>query len=647
MVEKARLLRDVFGHEDFREGQEALVDALLQGRDVLGIMPTGGGKSLCYQLPALLLPGVTLVISPLISLMKDQVSALKLNGVPAAFLNSSLTPGQQSLAIRRAAEGQYKIIYAAPERLDTPAFRRLCAQLPISLVAVDEAHCVSQWGQDFRPDYLRIADFINSLPQRPPVGAFTATATERVSQDIVRYLRLREPLRVTTGFDRPNLFFEVIPVKRKRDEVLLEALKRLPGQSGIVYCATRKNTDKVCECLRAHGYAAAAYHAGLSDEARQAAQLDFQYDRAQIIVATNAFGMGIDKSNVRFVIHYNMPKSIEAYYQEAGRAGRDGEDAVCLLLCSKSDITTARQLIYYNENPALSPEEAAQVRRAELDRLQAMIGYASADTCYRAKLLQYFGQPAPAACGGCSLCAPRRFPEAMLFAQDAALTRAERRALEAQNPVPGQQAAGSDPSPVQAALFEHLRQGRAAIAQRLGVPAYVVADDRCLKDMARKQPRTQEELLDVVGIGAHKAKQFGTEFLRLVSEGLSSIEGMAESDLADPAILDENAPDTSGKPAAAGQKWTETEHRQMLNMWQQDKSLDEIAQILGRTSGSIASRLKAAGVNPDLIILHSEATREEIHQARSSGATLSQLSESMRVPISVLLMTLYDMGLIQ
>ena len=353
-AEALRALKEIFGHDGFRPGQEPLVTGLTEGRDVLGIMPTGAGKSICYQVPALLREGVTLVISPLISLMQDQVAALKAAGVPAAYLNSSLTPNQLDLACSRAAQGAYRVIYVAPERLNTPSFLGLARTLRVALVAVDEAHCISQWGQDFRPEYLRIADFLRSLPARPPVGAFTATATERVQRDIIDRLGLIDPVLSRTGFDRPNLYFEVLPAKKKND-ALLAFMKGRREQSGIVYCASRKKTEEVCELLKRNGYAAGCYHAGMADADRRRMQEDFSYDRVRVMAATNAFGMGIDKSNVNFVVHYNMPKSMEAYYQEAGRAGRDGTDAECLLLYSVQDVIIQKHLIMESEpNPGLT-----------------------------------------------------------------------------------------------------------------------------------------------------------------------------------------------------------------------------------------------------------------------------------------------------
>ena len=405
-------LRKYFGHEAFRPGQEVMVNALTHHRDALGVMPTGAGKSMCYQVPALMMPGVAIVISPLISLMADQVAALKSAGVPAAYLNSSLTPRQMELAMQRARQGAYKIIYVAPERLETPSFQAMAHSMPISLLAVDEAHCVSQWGQDFRPVYLRIADFVDSLPTRPVMGAFTATATERVRQDIIRLLRLQNPETVTTGFDRPNLYFEVIRPKN-RDAALMDILRRKRGESGIVYCATRKAVEQVCDNLIRAGIDATRYHAGLSDEERKENQEKFQYDTCPVMVATNAFGMGIDKSNVRFVIHYQMPRSMEAYYQEAGRAGRDGEAAECILLYNGSDIFTAKWMIEHTEpNENMTAAEQSAVRYQDMNRLNRMVDYCTKPGCLRAFILRYFGENTAQDCGHCSACCGARYGEA-------------------------------------------------------------------------------------------------------------------------------------------------------------------------------------------------------------------------------------------
>lgn len=403
-MDKAAALKQYFGHAVFRPGQEELIDALMAGRDVLGVMPTGAGKSVCYQIPALLLPGVTLVISPLISLMKDQVAALTQAGIPAAYINSSLSDAQYRKVFQQAEKKAYKIIYVAPERLETADFLNFSERVQISLIAVDEAHCVSQWGQDFRPSYLKISDFIKQLPYRPAVGAFTATATAEVKKDIVRLLQLRSPLLVTTGFDRPNLYFEVAAPKSK-PAYLYNFLARHRGQCGIIYCATRKTVESVCAELNQHGIAATCYHAGLKDGERRQNHEDFVYDRRRVMVATNAFGMGIDKSNVGFVVHYNMPKNLESYYQEAGRAGRDGENADCVLLFSSGDVQTAKFLVQNsNENENLSEEEREQVFRRDLERLHKMVGYCKTTRCLRSYILEYFGERYSDACGNCGNC---------------------------------------------------------------------------------------------------------------------------------------------------------------------------------------------------------------------------------------------------
>ncbi len=404
MSDKNSLLREVFGYPSFRPGQEGLVDALLAGRDAFGIMPTGAGKSVCYQLPALLLPGITLVISPLISLMRDQVNALIQMGVRGAYINSSLTENQCRKALDNACQGRYKIIYVAPERLSTAGLARLARSVEVSLVCVDEAHCVSQWGQDFRPSYLKIPDFIDSLPRRPAVGAFTATATRQVREDIVSLLRLQEPETVVTGFDRPNLYFGVERPKNKY-LALREFLLDRPDRSGIVYCLARKTVEEVCDKLRAEGFSATRYHAGLEPEERQKNQDDFLYDRCRIMVATNAFGMGIDKSNVSFVLHYNMPKDLESYYQEAGRAGRDGSPADCVLLYSGRDVRVNQFLIEQEEDrPELDPETKAVLRQRQEDRLHRMTIYATTPECLRSNFLRYFGETPPRSCGNCSSC---------------------------------------------------------------------------------------------------------------------------------------------------------------------------------------------------------------------------------------------------
>lgn len=383
-----------FGYDSFRPGQQGIVEALLAGHDVLGVMPTGAGKSVCYQIPAALSPGATLVISPLISLMRDQVDALNDLGLPAAFINTTQTPDEQAMVFAQAAAGQIKLLYVAPERLETGRFRDFAARTPISLIAVDEAHCVSQWGQDFRSSYLGIGDFIAGLPQRPPVGAFTATATERVRRDIVGLLGLRNPAVTVTGFDRPNLYFDVVKLETKYKAAwVARYVADHPDESGIVYCATRKTTEALADTLNQMGHPAVAYHGGMSPDAREAAQRDFITDKVPVVVATNAFGMGIDKSNVRYVIHHNLPESIEAYYQEAGRAGRDGEPSRCTLLWNESDIVTRRRLLDNDyENERLTPEEQEIVRQSKRRLLDGMVGYCRTTDCLHRYMTRYFGQ---------------------------------------------------------------------------------------------------------------------------------------------------------------------------------------------------------------------------------------------------------------
>lgn len=403
-MNKYDVLKHYFGYSEFRAGQESLIDAITCGRDVLGIMPTGGGKSLCYQIPALMFRGITFVVSPLISLMKDQVMALKSANVPAAYINSSLTYNQLLKVYDNLRAGMYKIVYIAPERLEAEGFRDLASGLDIAMIAVDEAHCVSQWGNDFRPSYLKIARFISSLPHRPVVAAFTATATELVRDDITEKLALCAPFRIVTGFDRPNLNFEVHSPRQKKD-ALIDLIRQRHDKSGIVYCQTRRNVEKICDLLNENGFAATRYHAGLDDGERVLNQEDFVYDRKNIMVATNAFGMGIDKSNVSYVIHFNMPMSLEAYYQEAGRAGRDGAPADCILLYSPSDIQTAKMLLENSDIPEDADEEFVELQRSlDYERLERMIAYCKHTGCLRGNILDYFGEEHGEECGNCLNC---------------------------------------------------------------------------------------------------------------------------------------------------------------------------------------------------------------------------------------------------
>ena len=494
-LDQKAILKQYFGHSAFRPGQEALIDMILSGRDCLGILPTGGGKSVCYQLPAVLLPGITLVISPLISLMKDQVGALNQSGIRAAYINSSLSAAQTREALRRAGLNTYKLIYVAPERLETPQFLNFARQADISLIAVDEAHCVSQWGPDFRPSYLNIPSFVRALPQRPVLCAFTATATPKVKEDIVHLLALKTPFLLAQGFDRPNLYFEVRRPRDKREE-LLRLLAERKDKSGIIYCSTRKNVDSVCDLLRLNGYAAARYHAGMSDAERLLAQDDFQFDRARIMVATNAFGMGIDKSNVSFVIHYNMPKDLESYYQEAGRAGRDGEKADCILLYGKQDVAMARYLLSRSaEQAGVDEEEKKKIQAHDLERLKQMTFYSTTKGCLRAFILRYFGETGMKNCGNCSSCLGAR------------------RLAKIQKAPPQQEEL----------LFTALRLLRNQIAMEQKVPAYVIFSDATLRDMADKRPHSDEAFLQVSGVGQEKCRRYGAVFLHLISRADSML----------------------------------------------------------------------------------------------------------------------------
>ena len=404
-VTPLQILKAYFGYDSFREGQKEIIDTILNRQDALAIMPTGAGKSLCYQVPALLLPGITLVVSPLISLMQDQVKSLNEAGIHAAYINSSLTEGQINKALSFAARGVYKIIYVAPERLETASFLSFALHTPISMVTVDEAHCISQWGQDFRPSYLKIIDFVEQLPGNPIISAFTATATEVVKKDIARILKLKNPNVVVTGFDRENLYYQVEHLSGKQKDVFIQNyIETHPNESGIIYCATRKNVDTLYEKLLKQGVSVTRYHAGMSNDIRKKSQDDFIYDRAQVVIATNAFGMGIDKSNVRFVIHYNMPQSMENYYQEAGRAGRDGEPAKCILLFSTQDVMISKLLLGSKDFEGMDFQEMEQVKHQDSRRLQLMEGYCMTTSCLRNYILEYFGETTHQPCDNCGNC---------------------------------------------------------------------------------------------------------------------------------------------------------------------------------------------------------------------------------------------------
>ena len=597
------ILKQYFGYDSFRPGQDELVQAILSGRDTLGIMPTGAGKSICYQVPALALPGLTLVVSPLISLMKDQVGALNEAGVPAACINSAMSFEEMRDALYFAGRGQYKLLYVAPERLTAPFFLDFARRVPISMVTVDEAHCISQWGQDFRPSYLKILDFLAALPQRPLVSAFTATATAEVRDDIIRALGLEEPFVITTGFDRPNLYFAVEKPSSKPSALLAHLMQRR-DKSGIVYCSTRKTVEEVCDLLLSRGLPATRYHAGLDPEERLANQDDFLYDRKTVMVATNAFGMGIDKSNVSFVIHYNMPKNMESYYQEAGRAGRDGEAADCILLYNGQDVRTAEFLIEHsheNEDESMDEKTRRQLIERDMERLKQMTFYATTTDCLRRYILNYFGEKAPLCCGHCGNCDtnfeevdatmdarkilscvyrlderrlhfgktvvaavltgskseqinrfhldtlstynimheqtavrvrqlidvllerglltadPERYNALFLTQTGNALMRGrgELRIKLPREKKPETAARRTEElaADVDEKLFEKLRALRTKVAQRAGVPPYVVFSNATLADMAARQPKSEYELLGVRGVGEAKARRYGAEFV--------------------------------------------------------------------------------------------------------------------------------------
>ncbi|MCD7800016.1 MAG: DNA helicase RecQ [Ruminococcus sp.] len=402
-MDKYSVLKEYFGYSTFRKGQEEIIDNILSGRDILAVMPTGAGKSLCYQIPALMLKGITIVVSPLISLMKDQVHALNDSGIRAVYLNSSMPYNEYLNALDLAIQGYFKIVYVAPERLENPRFLDFVYSNPISMITIDEAHCVSQWGHDFRPSYLKIVDFISKISYRPIVTAFTATATDKVKKDISNILQLKNPYTITTGFDRQNLYFEV---QHPRDKftALLDIVTKNKGKCGIVYCGTRKNVEEVCKRLQDKSFKALRYHAGLTNEERINNQNCFIYDKCDIMVATNAFGMGIDKSNVSYVVHYNMPKNIESYYQEAGRAGRDGEPAECILLYSASDVSLNRFLIDQTENNEIPLETLEKIKAQERELLKYMTFYCTITNCLRSYILKYFGEKGMTSCLNCSNC---------------------------------------------------------------------------------------------------------------------------------------------------------------------------------------------------------------------------------------------------
>lgn len=504
------IVKKYFGYDSLRPGQEELVEAILAGKDALGIMPTGAGKSLCYQVSALMLPGITLVISPLISLMADQVKALNQAGIHAAYINSTLTEGQIAKALMLAAQGQYKLIYVAPERLNTERFLFFAQEAEISMVTVDEAHCISQWGQDFRPSYREICSFLEKLKKRPLVTAFTATATEQVKLDICQILQLQEPQIVVTGFDRPNLYFRVIARKggKETENAILNYVYKHSQESGIIYCATRKNVDKVYEILKDHGISVGRYHAGMTIEERKASQDAFSYDQVLVMVATNAFGMGIDKSNVRFVLHYNMPQSVEYYYQEAGRAGRDGEEAECILFFSKQDIMINKRLLQLKTEDKYGNALAPEVRQNDQRKLNQMITYCETDQCLRSYMLQYFGEQGDCECGKCSSCVVdfEMYDEQVLVEKK----KSKGRGIE----LAGLSGAGT-------VLFEELRKERQELAREQGLPPFIVCSDKTLKDMCLQLPRTKDDFYQIYGMGEQKIEQYAKQFLEVIKHFIS------------------------------------------------------------------------------------------------------------------------------
>ena len=603
------MLKEYFGYDRFREGQSALIARILEGGDVLGIMPTGAGKSVCYQVPAMLMTGITVVISPLISLMEDQVAALREAGIPAACLHSNLDQQAYFDTLDAVRAGQIRLLYAAPERLLTDSFLSLTESVAVAMVAVDEAHCLSQWGQDFRPSYLQIAEFLQMLPRRPVVAAFTATATETVREDIRRLLALKDPLELVTGFDRENLRW-IVERPGNKFSALKEILRRNRGKSGIIYCISRKQTDALCEKLRAEGFSAGRYHAGMTAEERSASQEAFLHDEIQIIVATNAFGMGIDKSNVSFVVHYNMPKSMEAYYQEAGRAGRDGSPAECVLLYGPQDISTNMLLIDSSaqENDRMTPEQRETIRQRDCERLRAMVRYCGLTDCLRHYILGYFGEESPEFCGNCGCClADSETVDATVHAQKilSCVFRVRQRGGSCGMRLLCDILAGKDTKQIRErnyntlstfglmkdvsrvhlehmvhalisrgylipdmgqfrtlslspranpilrgqetlrlslprhdlketarerrlaempdyemddTLFQRLRKIREKLAAREHMPAYIVFSDATLREMCRKRPADDEEMLAISGVGRHKLEKYGAAFLNGIRE---------------------------------------------------------------------------------------------------------------------------------
>ena len=516
-IDDARaVLKDKFGYDDFRPGQANVIEAILRGQDALAVMPTGAGKSICYQVPAVLTAGLTIVVSPLISLMDDQVRSLREVGIRGSYFNSTLKPRVRPEVLRRAAKGWYDLMYVAPERLTDPMFLDFAVRAQVPLIAVDEAHCVSQWGQDFRPAYRRIAEFVNALPQRPVVAALTATATWRVRKDVEELLALRDPIVQVSGFDRPNLRLathELTPAQRKR--WLVGYVGRHASETGIVYAMTRKRVEELCDALLDEGFCATCYHGGMANDLRAEAQARFANDDVQVMVATNAFGMGIDKSNVRYVVNDGLPLSLEEYYQEAGRAGRDGEVSECHLLWSKGDIRTAHYLIERTPMPEGGDMETYNTLLQSRNRLLGdMIGYAMSTFCLRKRILRHFGQSLDGvadSCEACSVCGweePRKSVGGMRYVPVDTTKKVARKAAEHAAPDEWVEPTEDDEE-----LFNRLRSLRKRLAGERGIPAYVVFSDATLRAMVRQRPRTEEQMLDIKGVGTKKFASYGEEFL--------------------------------------------------------------------------------------------------------------------------------------
>lgn len=669
-MDAVSILKKYYGYENFRPGQEEIISAILSGRDTLGIMPTGGGKSICYQIPALMLEGVTVVISPLISLMKDQVDTLKEYGVAAEVINSTLSSEAFREIMVSAREGKYKLLYVAPERLETESFLSLMDEMPIAMIAVDEAHCVSTWGHDFRPSYRRIYDLILRLPRRPIVSAFTATATPLVEEDIISLLALQSPYKYSSSFDRPNLYFEV----RKPDNKLHEVqayLKQHSGESGIIYCATRKTVDEVCERINRLGIHATKYHAGLSEKERNDNQEAFLFDTVPLIVATNAFGMGIDKPNVRFVIHYNMPRNMEGYYQEAGRAGRDGQAAECILLFSTQDIMTNRYLI---ENGS-----SMGGRSSEYEKLNSMVAYCNTEGCLRNFILNYFGQlPLEKPCDNCGNCnnnmeetditieaqkilscvkrmkerfgssqvadvlkgantqkvrsmefdklstygIMRDYPkdtikeliafliaEGYLYLEGAQypivrLTEASYSILKGEKTLTIKRVITKQEERketkierlsfvIDQLLFEQLRSKRQEIAVSKHIQPFMVLADTSLKQMASVYPTTQEELLEITGVGEYKAETYGEAFLKVINEyvEMHPLEVQRTKVVNEAIVKEKNKQDTKNTVQQAKKSAPRDSHRFSYELYEQGKTISEIADERNLTEQTIENHL--------------------------------------------------------